>query len=132
MTTRLPDKLSDLLDLAVDCAEKCEADPNYELDTTLYHHRRRVGDPCGVDMAGAVMAKALGMSHAQTVYPESFDADTAAKLFRIERMQDGADKDHPAWRALADVRLGIINGTTGFASWATYREAVRRLREAGL
>ena len=68
----LPNKLSDLLELAVRDARACEADPRYLLDMGKWHVPKGNG-VCQVCMAGAVIAKTIQLS-----------PDTAAELFSDE------------------------------------------------
>lgn len=56
--TQLPNKLSELLRLAVHDAQLCEQDERYELDMRVWH-RGHPGGKCHVCMAGAVLAQTL-------------------------------------------------------------------------
>lgn len=57
-TATLPDKLSDLLELAIDDVAKCSRDSRYEIDMGMWHQPQSNGS-CLVCMAGAVMAKTM-------------------------------------------------------------------------
>lgn len=56
--SKLPDKPSDLIELALTDLEKCESDPYYEIDMGSWHHPE--DGKCLVCLAGAVMAQSLG------------------------------------------------------------------------
>lgn len=138
----LPDKLSELLRVAVADAQKCEADPRYRLRMDRWHAGMRDSPTCDVCMAGAVMAKTLGADPLCSVSPNSRPED-ASKLRAIDQMRYG---DFPA----AASRLGINVDRAflipasrlvqdGFdalllrrASWSVYLGAARSLEEAGL
>lgn len=141
MTTQLPDKLSDLLDLAVTDAERAEADPRYELRMGTWH--RPSGSKCLVCMAGAVMAFTLDADPARHLEP---DGQNMTKLWAIDSMREGnfeqAAKEvgvslpAGAADALAFVERELLEGRDGETlsrlPWPRYREAARILREHGL
>ena len=69
--TTLPDKPSELIRVAIADLEKCEQDPRYVIEMSVWHEDATVvrtdadeqGKPdaiCAVCLAGAVMAKSLG------------------------------------------------------------------------
>jgi hypothetical protein len=55
---KLPDKLSELIRVAVQDMEACRIDPRYKLDMSVWHIPR--DGICRVCMAGAVLAKTCG------------------------------------------------------------------------
>lgn len=57
-TTKLPEKPSELLKLAMLDLEKVEADPRYRVDMGEWH---KPNGRCSVCLAGSVMAKTLGL-----------------------------------------------------------------------
>lgn len=54
---KLPDKLSKLLQVAMEDLELCENDPRYVIDMRDWHNPN---GQCAVCLAGSVMAKSLG------------------------------------------------------------------------
>jgi len=78
----LPDRPSELIRVALDDLEKCEADPRYE--THMYSWHDPHDGKCLVCMAGAVMAKRLGAPPALSLAPYSYDFQTARKLRAID------------------------------------------------
>ena len=56
--TTLPDKLTDLLELALSDLKKVADSPKYYIHMERYYNGSRTG-PCMVCFAGAVMAKSL-------------------------------------------------------------------------
>ena len=58
-TDTLPDKLSDLLELALDDLETTEKDPRYMIDMGEWH--TPTNGKCMVCLAGAVMAQTIGV-----------------------------------------------------------------------
>lgn len=142
--TKLPTKLSDLLDLAVDDAEAAERMPGVVLDMDNWSRRTSNGE-CKVCMAGAVMLRRLGadprLSAAAFYNPENFDDSTAVALYKIDKLRRGyaltsglsdAAVDF-IYNTLAEVRKEkAVSGNIGRASWATYRRAAAALRSAGL
>lgn len=77
MNSPLPDKLSDLILVALDDLEKVENDERYTVNMDWWH---RSGDTCLVCLAGSVMAKSLDVSPDCTRFPNDFDDKTEAKL----------------------------------------------------
>ena len=93
----LPDKLSDLAELALNDLEKCEAMPEvYEIRMSAWH-KPGVGK-CLVCAAGAVMAQTLRVPHFLEKSPGFFDRDTRLKLLAINSLRLG--DLHHALRAL--------------------------------
>lgn len=77
MNSPLPDKLSDLIEVALRDLELVENDKRYTVNMDWWH---RSGDTCLVCLAGSVMAKSLDVSPDRTRYPNDFDDKTEAKL----------------------------------------------------
>lgn len=65
--SKLPDKLSDLIELALSDLAKVERSKRYAVDMKFFH--RPKGGTCHVCFAGAVMAKTLGNPINQHVVP---------------------------------------------------------------
>jgi len=87
----LPDKLSDLMQLALDDLAKVEQDPQYRVNMGDWHNGTTVayGNACVVCFAGAVMAKTLGVPSERFVTPARFDEDTRRKLYALDKAREG-------------------------------------------
>lgn len=96
-TVRLPDKLSDLIDLAVRDARGLDRE-RYGVDYSCWH----VGDPESVEMAvradrhrcvvcdaGAVIAGTLGWNPKRNAEPIGFDDHTKYKLLALDSVRTG-------------------------------------------
>jgi hypothetical protein len=143
---RLPDKLSDLIELAVADCRKVEADPRYELNMNAWHsglddrHSR-----CAVCMAGAVMAQTLGVPYEHTSIPEFCGIGTSMvvedRLYALDAVRLGnvatalAYLDEPA-DDVAELAGALIaekfDVNAGRAPWDAYLAAARVLRSADL
>lgn len=96
----LPNKLSALLRIAVQDAQKCEALPaEYELRMSYWHSPRTDG-PCQVCMAGAVMAQSLGFERNRFIKSGPLEFENGKALMAIDDLRTG--KVHEAAR-----RIGI-------------------------
>lgn len=92
----LPDKPSDLIELALSDLRKCEADPRYKIDMEVYHEASTM-TCCLVCLAGSVMAKTLECDPELDADPcdqELFSIADAQKLdaldnFRLGEVADG-------------------------------------------
>lgn len=74
--TKLPEKPSELLNLALKCLRDCEHDIDYEIDMGCCHSPGHwPGWPTKVDIAGAVMAVELGAQPDDYCLPSEFPAD---------------------------------------------------------
>lgn len=154
-TKKLPDKLSDLLELAVKDAKKIGKDPRYELDmSNNWHMYIEDEKKCRVCLAGSVMACTLNVNPTETVYSYDFSLDTSDKLEALDRLRTGdlffdllseEDEPHLFWKKdlkpQFDVKLvkkakNLINrsfdSAKGRASWDAYLKAAKLLRKAGL
>ena len=95
--TKLPDKLSDLIDLALSDLEKARNDPRYEINMSAWH--RPLKEPnalypftagkCLVCLAGSVMAFSLGADSQQDKFPKDYDEDTCRKLNALDAIRLG-------------------------------------------
>jgi hypothetical protein len=143
---RLPDKLSDLLELAVaDCLE-VEAEGKHEFDMTVYYER--LNGHCAVCMAGAVMLRRLPHEESAIfVRTDNWGAKTQKKLQAIDDMRNGgfyaaADRLGLSQLGVLEAAKRLIDETytnfdddwskLGRAPWPIYLEAADMLREAGL
>jgi hypothetical protein len=88
----LPDKPSDLLEVALRDLEAVEQDPKYRVRMDVWHEpAKHINDPCQVCLAGAVMAKSLETSNLVRRWPCDFsDKDTLRKLRALDDMRVGA------------------------------------------
>lgn len=59
ITTPPPDKLSDLIRLALDDLRKCEENPQYTINMHVWYHHSPDNNRCMVCLAGSVMAQTL-------------------------------------------------------------------------
>lgn len=89
--TKLPDKPSELIRLALADLEKVEASKEYVVTMSRYHEPNGAHGSrrCQVCFAGAVIASTLGMPPEIDAFPESFDRDTALKLFALNEFRQG-------------------------------------------
>lgn len=91
--TKLPDKPSELIRLAIADLTKVERSKAYRVDMGLYHQPVELTDPvdyvCAVCFAGAVMAKTLGAPKRDRMAPDCFDRDTAHKLHALNEFRTG-------------------------------------------
>lgn len=73
----LPDKPSDLLELALNDAKRLNRSRRYQMDPGEYHQRarRRKDGKCGVCLAGEVMARTLKAPIRADCAPNSMAAD---------------------------------------------------------
>jgi ribosomal protein S27AE len=89
-TTKLPDKLSELLYIALEDLEKIEADPRYKINMDLWH---RPNGKCSVCAAGSVMAVRLGAHTDDMLEPSDFEKETENKLYAINYLREGRVAD---------------------------------------
>lgn len=75
--TKLPDKPSQLIRVALRDLEKCERSRLYHVDMLDWH---RPNGHCRVCLAGAVMAKSLGVPHNIKISPFDFEGEVMQKL----------------------------------------------------
>jgi hypothetical protein len=66
----LPNKPSELIELALSDLVKCEQSPGYEVNLDIWHQPR--GNVCVVCLAGGVMAQSLGADKTMYLEPEDF------------------------------------------------------------
>lgn len=89
VTKTLPDKPSDLIDLSVRCVTEIEDDNYYEIDMAGYHFPDPRRGVCDVDLAGAVIAKALDCSPDEHLVPRNFPPHIESKLHALEMLRIG-------------------------------------------
>lgn len=87
--TRLPDKLSELLRVALVDLEKCEDDSRYFINMDVWHSGA-FGGICHVCLAGSVMAQSIGLDRTEFKYPGSLgDRSVVGKLRAINFLRMG-------------------------------------------
>jgi hypothetical protein len=88
---KLPEKLSDLIDLALDDLEKVERDPRYVLKMTVWHSSLDydMESRCAVCLAGSVIAKTLEVPPNKSVLPIDFDEHTKVRLEALDNLRCG-------------------------------------------
>ena len=109
MNSPLPDKLSDLIEVALRDLEAVENDERYTVNMDWWH---RPGDTCLVCLAGSVMAKSLDVSPDRTRYPNDFDDRTEAKL------------DVLNWARLGDVDYALYHLDVPQSSYTSFNRSV--------
>jgi hypothetical protein len=145
----LPDRLSDLIELAVKDARACEADPRFKLYMQQWvAPAKRRGEPCQVCMAGSVLVQSLGFSPRREWTDAEPDDATDNKIFAVNDVRVGEiqaalytlhAQAPTTGQALAARRAATLIGDDyssgrdgGRAKWSTYLKAARMLREVGL
>lgn len=85
----LPRRLSDLLELAIEDLEKCEANGRYDIDMGHWHLPLR--DGCAVCLAGGIMAQTMGVDVKTKVrYPWHRWPDyIAARMCALNSLREG-------------------------------------------
>lgn len=92
-TDKLPDRLSDLIELALDdLAWVIERPDQYEIKMSVWHRKSKISGLCQVCLAGSVLARTLGV---RADYEESFFDNLSTRT---------QDKLH----ALNEVRMGNV------------------------
>jgi len=84
--TELPDKPSELILLAINDLEKCEKDPNYEINMSHWHLPSSFSGKCYVCLAGSVMSKSLGVEINHYSSPGFFEG---GKLSALNDFREG-------------------------------------------
>ena len=90
--SKLPDKPSELIRVALADLAKCEADPTYEIDMNVWHKGAAIPtDTCLVCLAGAVMANSLRVAPTASVIPPAggFESGDIGALFAIDSLRAG-------------------------------------------
>ena len=87
----LPNKPSDLLELALSDLEKCSKDKRYKLNMHTWHAKNNFSKEklCHVCMAGAVMAKTLNVGIDEIKNVDSFTFETRDKIMAIDALRQG-------------------------------------------
>jgi hypothetical protein len=86
--TKLSENPSELILIALEDLERCEADPRYEVDMGVWHENI-LNSKCEVCAAGAVMAQRLDVGINCSIEPVNFNDDIRDKLFAINYLRRG-------------------------------------------
>lgn len=90
--TKLPDRPSALIRLALADLRAVEQLKSYEVDMGCYHlgqEKEIERDKCLVCFAGAVMARTLEVPKTRDADPDRFDRDTQDKLYALDHFRRG-------------------------------------------
>lgn len=148
-TKTLPTKLSDLLELAVKDSTTVLRKKNFKEDQGAWYCKS--GRTCYVCMAGAIMANTLKLAPAKSIFdmPDGYNNDARA-LNSVNAMREGrftvayelanncfvptglSDSQYVTLKEVSWLVSSNFSESRGRAPWATYRKAVKILREAGL
>lgn len=135
---KLPEKISDLLELALNDAQAVQRRSGVELDMGEWLFFNHDGT-CTACVAGAVMLRTLGATREQAdelggvaLGAVTHRVGDIKKLLLIDEMRSGFFRTgHRELDAkLRDLVTSRLDG--GRAPWHIYRKCVRILREAGL
>jgi hypothetical protein len=137
----LPDKLSDLLDLAVNDALKVSKLKKFKLNMGDWLETYDDGN-CNVCLAGSVMAGTLKV-RTNNAYPSQFGLSVSNKLDFLNTIRIGSIhnlfgpyyglRTHSAVKeAFQLIEDDFTYRDNGRAQWNTYRKAAKILRAAGL
>lgn len=83
----LPDKLSALLELALDDLQKIERDRRYTVHMGCWH--LNCGGQCYVCLAGAVMVRELHQPRLESVDPSAFEHSQRRQLLALDWLRKG-------------------------------------------
>jgi hypothetical protein len=83
--SKLPDKLSDLIALALRDLEACEQDPDYKIDMEFWHAPK--DGVCLVCLAGAVLSQSCGVEKDVKMYPSRVDSPIRRKLYVLDAVR---------------------------------------------
>ena len=131
----LPEKASDLLELAVRDAMAVAKMKGYKLDMGTWHSPNGV---CRVCMAGAVMARTLRVARGAFWSPGIVGHHWSAAMWDINNFREGywpdrRDDGGKAWPAMQLIQRDFLEYRDGGrAKWSTYLKAAKMLRAVGL
>lgn len=132
---KLPDKLSDLIDLAVTDLEVIEKNPRYKVDMSRFHTG---GDPCLVCFAGAIMANTFGVSCKEQAHPWEFPEHTENRLYTLNYIRDYRINDAikffhgtPCDKSYMENLNSILYNESAKQFKSNMREIAKRLRNDG-
>jgi hypothetical protein len=137
---RLPEQMSELLQLALDDLAKAERSKRYTVSMGSWHVYDPGTDTCFVCLAGAVMARTLKEPRKRYCTSEDFEGATGYCLHALDYLRMGYIREAYAARyGEGGVRPdGLPEGieippyeTRRKEWWARMRQLVKMLREAG-
>lgn len=147
-SSALPDTLSGLLEVALRDLEAVEADPNYRVNMQVWHQFSESTLCCEVCLAGAVMAKSLGLPpDGRTGDMGLWETEERKHLLSLERKLNALDslRKGQVWTAYymmlgADVPVGLHHLTREIPTYsanpdafkAAMRQLLADLKGAGL
>ena len=104
---KLPNKPSDLIDLAMFDLEQIEKDRRYRVEMSKWHESTVIGgeEICEVCLAGSVMANSLGAIHGREACPQDYDEETAMALDALDCFRLGNVKEGVKWLGIAPSRV---------------------------
>ena len=127
---KLPDKLSDLIDLAVKDARSLDPE-TYQPYASFWHYPHDNGR-CSVCLAGAVIAGTLNVDPELDRTPSDFDDDTECKLHALEHVRFGsiveAIQTRDVYYSIAEQAAKDIHNEVGscehtqFVSWEEFEQ----------
>lgn len=121
-TQRLPDRLSDLLELALSDLEKVEWDGRYVVRMSTWH--TPFDGKCYVCLAGAIIAGTLGEEVEASLAPRHFDRDTEKKLLVLDLLRLGI-----VWKALEDLGLRRSGNLPSYWNVTSYEDSPSRFKQ---
>lgn len=133
MKNLLPDKPSDLIELALADLAAVEADGRYKVHMNMWHEPR--SGFCAVCFAGSVMAKTLGTNPGKCTAPIDYDENTRDKLVALDGFREGYIEDGLSYMGIDS---GGVPSKKCIAKYGSetfnsdMMELVRILREKGL
>jgi len=138
----LPNKLSDLVELALSDLEKAEKSPDYAINMEEWHNPNSETGTCSVCLAGSVLAFSLGVNKSTYADPlNSYPHVDRPKLYALNQFRAGYVYNascalgvrtycpHSDMQQVSDY-VSYEEDPEGFKAWSL-REA-KRLREEGL
>jgi hypothetical protein len=87
---RLPDKLSELIRVAVKDIQQCMIDPAYKINMGTWHSPITGSGVCMVCLGGSVLAQTLKVPPSSYTAPFHWDADTQRKLEFLDGIRGGS------------------------------------------
>jgi len=118
--TKLPDKIGDLIRLAVKDLTLCESSPKYGINMNIWHARNEEDNICYVCLAGSVMAQSLGVGLKEKKTLNQFPREIDDKLWMLNFCRYMATRQDP---------LGDVNDHCTCANYDKLIES-KELREA--
>lgn len=76
--------------LALEDLEKCDQDPRYMINMSVYHREVGLSEVCHVCLAGAVMAQNCQADPERAVVPIHFDWKLRCMFLSLDSFRDGA------------------------------------------